>query len=1035
MPSVGAVAGLDAPIDTRCGVAVESCAFRTERRAARAALRYLPRVAAAPTPTFPPPFPQPDGPGGVQVGALPREEGGRSAPSATRRELVLALLAALVLCAIPVRRALLDPDRVLLGVDTASVQLPWRAVIDASDGETRPRNAGLSDQGVVFYPYHRWVIESWLAGDPPLWNPHVYAGVPGLGNPQSGAVDPQVLFRVGLARLGGDRLADMGYAWIALLRLVAAAFGGYCLARCLGLGPPGAAVAGSGFALSGYLTLWLGHPLGHVPPLLPWVLLGLEGLRGRRPLASAAGAAAALALAILGGHPETAFYVGLAGGLWALAIGLARPRTGLAGLGALAVGTAAGAVLLLPFVEYLGLSAAQSVRERDVAHSGFDLVALGVLVLLAGLVAAWRIQATSDEERTGPAPSVGLWLGAVGLALAVGGAVLFLRARGLPDTGVLALLFDFHGAPGRGGYRGPGTYLEEASAWLPPATLLLALAAVFGPRGRLRRRGLVVVLGLVAWLLCLRVPGLLDAYRRVPVVGLSATVRFGVVSALFLSLLAGDALERAPRLARGAAVAVGAALFLVLAWEVPPPAVEAGAPQREAHELAGFVLVPDAELSTGLAPVEGWVDPRVAVDRVAVRVEPLDGQGAPRTLACVVGDAPTGRARREAPELVEAAPEGAQHYRTPHLQANRLEPGRWRFVVDFYAGGSAAPALSLVAATSRAFRPGGASNTTRALALLAVVLVLLPPRRRALQWALAALAIVQGLHFAEGANPAVPRAEVFPETETERVVRELQGPGRFLSDPGVLPPNTGLVRGLRALDGYDGMDVQAFNGYRPLALRPASSNALLDWNARGVALGWTTFRLLGAHVLVTATPLVEADARGAWELVAGPRDAPRAAECFVYRARDPLPRAFCVPRLVTADELGDVLRADPAWDPTAVAHVDASWRPAEPFTEAEVYDLAFVGNNEVHLRARLDGDGLLVLTEQSFPGWTATVDGEETEVVTANAIFRAVPLEAGEHEVVFRYRPTSAFVGAAVSLVAWLAIVGAAVVGLLWRRR
>jgi hypothetical protein len=50
------------------------------------------------------------------------------------------------------------------------------------------------------------------------------------------------------------------------------------------------------------------------------MLLGLEALRGPRPWRAATGAAVALALAILGGHAETAFYVGLAGGLWALAL-------------------------------------------------------------------------------------------------------------------------------------------------------------------------------------------------------------------------------------------------------------------------------------------------------------------------------------------------------------------------------------------------------------------------------------------------------------------------------------------------------------------------------------------------------------------------------------------------------------------------------------------------------------------------------------------------------------------------------------------
>ena len=75
------------------------------------------------------------------------------------REGLIALLAALLLAAWPVRRALLDPDRVLFAVDTASVQLPWSAHLP-SDHARSARNPDLADQGVCFYPFYRWVVRS-----------------------------------------------------------------------------------------------------------------------------------------------------------------------------------------------------------------------------------------------------------------------------------------------------------------------------------------------------------------------------------------------------------------------------------------------------------------------------------------------------------------------------------------------------------------------------------------------------------------------------------------------------------------------------------------------------------------------------------------------------------------------------------------------------------------------------------------------------------------------------------------------------------
>jgi hypothetical protein len=62
--------------------------------------------------------------------------------------------------------------------------------------------------------------------------------------------------------------------------------------------------------------------------------------------------------------------------------------------------------------------------------------------------------------------------------------------------------------------------------------------------------------------------------------------------------------------------------------------------------------------------------------------------------------------------------------------------------------------------------------------------------------------------------------------------------------------------------------------------------------------------------------------------------------------------------------------------------------------------------------------GILVLTDLWYPGWVAESDGKRVDILRANGFFRGVPLAAGSHRVVFRYRPVSFFLGAALSVVA-----------------
>ena len=379
-------------------------------------------------------------------------------------------------------------------------------------------------------------------------------------------------------------------------------------------------------------------------------------------------------------------------------------------------------------------------------------------------------------------------------------------------------------------------------------------------------------------------------------------------------------------------------------------------------------------------------------------------------------------------KAVEAAPDGARWFRTSLLVTSGFARGHYRFTVEFLKAGAEATVGRRLAGVSTIERSPHFGLTTWALIVSVLALLALDPRRsRVLSWGVVVIAVLQGLSFARGIQPTVPRERVFPTTRTEELLAEELGPRRFFADSAVLPPNTGLVAGLRGVEGYDAMDVLAFNTYRDLMV-PPGLNPLLAWHARGIDVTNPVFRLLGVGALALREPFEHPD----WELFAGPAEAgaARRAETWLYRARDPLPRAFCVAKTISLEELNELYRSTPgAWNPLEVAGLEPPWRTDAPFTRADVGELELT-NSRVRVSVELDGDGVLVVTEQAFPGWKVYVDGQARPALTANLIFRAVALEAGSHEVEWRYESGSIRAGVTVSAAALAALAALLVLGI-----
>ena len=180
---------------------------------------------------------------------------------------------------------------------------------------------------------------------------------------------------------------------------------------------------------------------------------------------------------------------------------------------------------------------------------------------------------------------------------------------------------------------------------------------------------------------------------------------------------------------------------------------------------------------------------------------------------------------------------------------------------------------------------------------------------------------------------------------------------------------------------------------------------------------------------------------------------------------DPDPRVWLAAGVVVLpdDEAATRLLKSPAFDPRGTAILDAeevrraptSIAPSPPggaggeatpsvpaaiaasrslskdgrvsTTEAGRCEVVELNLNSQRVKVSASRPGLLVVSEGWFPGWTASVDGKDATLYRTHVTLRGVEVPAGDHEVVFRYRPRSIRTGLLVTLLSAALAVGGAV--------
>lgn len=161
----------------------------------------------------------------------------------------------------------------------------------------------------------------------------------------------------------------------------------------------------------------------------------------------------------------------------------------------------------------------------------------------------------------------------------------------------------------------------------------------------------------------------------------------------------------------------------------------------------------------------------------------------------------------------------------------------------------------------------------------------------------------------------------------------------------------------------------------------------------------------------------------------------------LYENPDALPQAFLVHRARSIEYpdaavvLLPALLRDGVERATFVEGV-LDVQPEEP-TEAELATESCVIEPSVATRQRfsvtLAKPGLLLVNENWYPGWVASIDGQPATVLPANLVMRAVAIPAGQHTVEMRFESKSFRQGGLIAAVSAVATIVLLLTGLVRR--
>lgn len=256
------------------------------------------------------------------------------------------------------------------------------------------------------------------------------------------------------------------------------------------------------------------------------------------------------------------------------------------------------------------------------------------------------------------------------------------------------------------------------------------------------------------------------------------------------------------------------------------------------------------------------------------------------------------------------------------------------------------------------------------------------------------------LRFGWKFTPFSPREYFFPETETLSFLRNIPKPFRIMTlDDRILPPNVSAYYGIESIDGYDPLYLARYGTFITLVESGQPTLPALDFRRiltpRNVHS--PLLPLLNVRYVLTLSDMDEQQFRKVHE----------EGETRVYEYTDFLPRAYLVGSARVSQNDGEtvnLLFRDDVLNGSSVI-VEKPVNIAQiPIHSAEYAEIRTYSPSHLTIMVHATDHRILVILNQFYPGWRATIDGAESEVLRVNYLFQGIRIPPGTHTIELTFR-------------------------------